>query len=84
MLSERIYVLCCHQSNWIITGEATDGVYAVEKAKQLQPNLLLMDIPMPHMDGLGATRIILSELPECAVPLKFGATRALIRPKCRD
>ena len=40
------------------TIEAVDGRQGVEKAKSAKPNLILMDIMMPKMDGLEATRII--------------------------
>jgi two-component system, NarL family, nitrate/nitrite response regulator NarL len=45
-------------SDWEVCGEAANGKEAVEKAIELKPDLILMDISMPVMNGIEATRLI--------------------------
>jgi DNA-binding NarL/FixJ family response regulator len=48
------------QPGWKVVGEATNGKEAVEKAKQLKPDVSILDISMPSLDGLEAARQILA------------------------
>jgi DNA-binding NarL/FixJ family response regulator len=47
-----------------VVGEATDGLDAVEQAKRLKPDVVLMDIRMPELDGIEATRRLLAQAGE--------------------
>ena len=52
-----------HEDKFTICGEAADGVQAIEQARNLSPDAIVMDVSMPKMDGLSAARIIRRESP---------------------
>ena len=53
--------------NYDICGEAVDGNDAVEKASKLKPDLVIMDVSMPVLNGLEATRSIRKQVPDTEV-----------------
>jgi DNA-binding NarL/FixJ family response regulator len=55
------------QPNLQIVGEASDGHEAVRKVRELTPDIVLMDIDMPHMSGLAVTEVLRREHPKVKV-----------------
>jgi DNA-binding NarL/FixJ family response regulator len=51
----------------VVVGHAVDGAQAVEMARRLRPDVVLMDLSMPTMDGVEATRLINAERPDTRV-----------------
>ncbi|HET6462212.1 MAG TPA: response regulator transcription factor, partial [Candidatus Krumholzibacteria bacterium] len=66
-IREGIRTLVSSRPHWRICGEAVDGLDALEKAKTLSPDIVLMDISMPRMDGLTALRILRRKAPDIRV-----------------
>jgi len=63
VVREGIKRLIASQPDLEIVGEAEDGVQAVEQAKVLQPDLVLMDVSMPRLNGIEATQLLKTTAP---------------------
>ncbi len=65
----RIFIrrVLVSEKDWTVVGEATDGEEAIRKVQKLQPDLVLMDMCLPAIDGLEATRRIKGDIPRTSV-----------------
>jgi DNA-binding NarL/FixJ family response regulator len=55
------------ETGWSVCGEARDGSEALQKARELLPDVILLDFSMPRMNGLEAARLLRQELPEVKI-----------------
>ena len=67
ILRDGIRALLTDHPDIVVIGEAEDGHWAVHLAHELHPNVVLMDIGMPRLNGLEATRQIKHDCPEVAI-----------------
>src|ERR1051326_3648762 len=59
----------------VVVGEARDGAEAVRLARRLRPEVIVMELGIPQLDGMSATRILQQEMPE---------TRVVVFTACND
>ncbi len=69
LVRRGIRALLTSRPDFDVCAEASDGVQGVDKAIELRPDIVLMDITMPNRNGLDATRVIRSTLPNTEVIL---------------
>ena len=67
LFREGLRTLLSVQSDFEIVGEAGNGEEAIKLARTLQPAVVLMDLQMPVLDGVAATRSLKTEQPDCRV-----------------
>lgn len=67
LMRQALISLIKEQPDFIVVGEAGDGAEAIKQVKELKPDIVIMDISMPGMSGLEATRQIKKDFPTVAV-----------------
>jgi DNA-binding NarL/FixJ family response regulator len=67
LFREGLETLLSVHSDIQVVGQASNGQEAVEVAAEVHPDVVLMDVRMPVLDGVGATRLLKDALPQCRV-----------------
>ena len=76
LYAETLTLLLSTDERIEVVGRAEDGRRAVEQALRLRPDVVLMDVHMPHVDGIAASRSLRSELPDARVVMLTSSAAA--------
>ena len=67
VMREGLRMVIAEEPDFEVVGEASGGKEAIELFRQLRPDLLLIDLEMPGVDGIQATAAILAEFPDATI-----------------
>ena len=67
LVRSGIRILLETHENWAVCGEAANGVEAIAQAVALKPDVILLDISMPELDGIKALPLMRRRVPEAAI-----------------
>lgn len=67
MVRSGVKNILSHQKSWEVCAEASSGNEALEKAREVKPDLAVLDIRMPGKDGLETARLLRREFPEIKI-----------------
>ena len=67
LFRKGLRLLFDEESDMQVIGEAGDGQEAIDRARELSPDVVVMDITMPGLNGIEATRQILAESPDTKI-----------------
>ncbi len=67
LFRDGLKMLINHEPDLEVAGEADNGRKAIELARSLKPDIILMDVKMPVMDGVEAMRQIMAEMPDTKI-----------------
>jgi DNA-binding NarL/FixJ family response regulator len=84
MVRRSLCDLFAQQADFQICGEAENGLQAIEKVQQRRPDLIVLDLVMPGMNGLDAARVINGLLPEVPIILFTLHNDGLVQEQARS
>ena len=67
LFRQSLRIVLEREADLKVIGEASDGQEAYEQAKTLRPEMVLMDVEMPKLDGIAATRLLVKERPDIKI-----------------
>jgi DNA-binding NarL/FixJ family response regulator len=67
MVRQGVIELLSSEPKWEVCGEAKDGAEALQKTRQLLPDLLLLDVSMPGINGLEVTHLVRKDIPQTKI-----------------
>ena len=67
MFRQGLYSMLKEEPDMLVVGEADDGATAIRLVRELKPDFIIMDVDMPEVNGIDATRRILQELPNIKI-----------------
>ena len=82
-LRELLVLLLNMESSFTVVGEARDGVTAVNLAESLQPDLVILDVAMPRLDGIEALPQVRAVCPESQVVIFTGDSDDAVEGEAR-
>ena len=84
VIREALCQLFDREEDFDVCGEAENGREAVDKAQELHPDLILLDLSMPVMNGLDATRVLKRMMPEVPVIMFSGYSDSFSETEARS
>jgi two-component system, chemotaxis family, chemotaxis protein CheY len=83
LIRKALYQVFTAEADFDVCGEARNGKEAIEKAEQAHPDLIVMDLSMPVMNGLQAARVIKRKMPKVRIIMFSAYCDALVEEEAR-